>query len=34
VEEKWKPPLRGTMKLNWDTAIDKHKKMMGVGVVV
>jgi hypothetical protein len=34
VEEKWKPPPKGTMKLNRDAAIDKHKKMMGFGDVV
>ena len=32
--EIWQPPPRGTMKLNWDEAIDKNNKLMGVGVVV
>jgi ribonuclease HI len=31
--EKWKPPPRGTVKLNWDAAIDMKTRMMGVGVV-
>jgi hypothetical protein len=32
--EKWKPPPRGIVKLNWDAAIDSKTKRMGVGVVV
>jgi ribonuclease HI len=33
-DEKWKPPTRGTMKLNRDVAIDKNMKLMGIGIVV
>ena len=34
ANEKWKTRPRGTMKLNWDAAIDRHKKLMGIGIVV
>jgi hypothetical protein len=29
----WLKPVEGTIKLNWDAAIDKHLKKMGVGNV-
>ena len=34
VDEKWKPPTWGTMKLNWDAAIDTNRKLMGIGIVI
>jgi hypothetical protein len=34
IMEKWKPPLRGIVKLNWGATIDMKTKRMGVGVVV
>jgi hypothetical protein len=30
----WKAPPWGVFKINWDAAIDKSSKMMGVGVIV
>lgn len=32
--ERWKPPPKGIVKLNWDGTIDTKTKMIGVGVVV
>ena len=34
ANERWKTPPRGTMKINWDAAIDRCKKLMGIGIVV
>lgn len=34
VIQQWKAPLGGVYKIYWNTAIDKSRKMMGVGVIV
>jgi ribonuclease HI len=34
ANERWKTPPKGIMKLNWDAAIDRNKKLMGIGIVV
>ena len=33
-DEKWTAPQLGYVKINWDAALDKKRKLMGVGVVV
>lgn len=33
-EAKWQKPLEGTLKVNWDAAVDVVRKRMGMGVVV
>ncbi|GLT53802.1 hypothetical protein SLA2020_270480 [Shorea laevis] len=30
----WKAPPDGVYKINWDAAIDKSRRIMGVGVIV
>jgi ribonuclease HI len=30
----WKPPDEGTIKINWDAALDRNRKKMGFGIVV
>jgi len=30
---KWSKPLPGRIKLNWDAALDRTNKVMGVGVI-
>jgi hypothetical protein len=32
--DKWTTPNKGIVKINWAAALDKQKKLMGVGVVV
>jgi ribonuclease HI len=34
AQVKWRPPLFGRYKLNWDVALDFKNKLMGIGVVV
>jgi hypothetical protein len=31
--EKWQAPLEGFVKYNWDAAIDKKKKTIGMGII-
>ena len=31
--EKWEATLEGVVKFNWDVAIDKQKKTIGLGIV-
>jgi hypothetical protein len=33
-EEKWKPPLENTLKVNWDVAVDLKKGIIGLGIIV
>jgi ribonuclease HI len=32
-EEKWVPPPRNTIKINWDATIDTSKKIIGMGII-
>jgi hypothetical protein len=32
-EEKWVPPPRNTVKINWDAAVDTAKKIIGMGFI-
>jgi hypothetical protein len=34
VRQLWRRPPEGVVKVNWDAALDKDTKMMGVGVIV
>lgn len=34
VVQHWKASPIGVYKINWDVAIDKSRKLMGVGVIV
>ena len=31
--EKWKPPPENMVKINWDAALDKHRKTIGLGII-
>jgi hypothetical protein len=33
-EIRWKAPLHGSIKVNWDGSVDRHKMKMGVDVIV
>ena len=32
--EKWKKPIAGSLKANWDTALSTKDERMGMGVVI
>jgi hypothetical protein len=31
---QWQKPPPGQLKINWDVAVDKRYKLMGVGIVI
>jgi hypothetical protein len=31
---KWRPPPKGTVKVNWDVLVDKLKRRVGYGVII
>jgi ribonuclease HI len=33
-QSKWQKPPQGMLKLNWDAAVDKGSKIMGVGIII
>jgi ribonuclease HI len=34
TESHWKPPVEGSIKANWDAAVDRENGRIGIGVVV
>ena len=31
---RWQAPMKSFFKVNWETAVNKNNKMMGIGVIV